>query len=227
MFIKKLVCRQLVSYLELNGLMPGLQSAYRRGHSTETVILKIISDLLMAVDRGQVTILGLLDLSSAFDTVDHIILIDRLRRSFGTHVIALSWIESFISNRTQTVGFSGSFSSTSPVTCGVPQGSVLDPVLFLLYVLAIARRHGIGVHSYADDTQLYLHDPADLCVARASAVVSCIGELDRWMCSNRLKLNTDKMTSFFSGRVKKFRRQTFTVSNSVESTFIYQLPSRA
>ena len=98
--IEKLICRQLVSYMELNGLMPGLQSTYRRGHSTETAVLKIISFLLMTVDRGQVTILGFLDLSAAFDTVDHIILINRLCHSFGIQSVALSWIESFISNRT-------------------------------------------------------------------------------------------------------------------------------
>ena len=97
---RKLVCRQLVSYVKLSGPMPGLQCTYRRGHSTETAVLKIISFLLMAVDRGQVTILGLLDLSAAFDTVDHIILINRQRHSFGIRGAALSWIKSFISNRT-------------------------------------------------------------------------------------------------------------------------------
>ena len=65
-------------------------------------------------------------------------------------------------------------------------------LLYTAYVLAIAHRHGVGAHPYADDSQLYRHAPADLCVASASAVVSCISELDRWMCSNRLKLNTDK-----------------------------------
>ena len=79
--------------------MPGLQFTYRQGHLTETAILKIIS-LLMAVDRGQVIILGLLDLSVAFDTVAHIIFINRLRHSFGIQGVALSWIESFIFNRT-------------------------------------------------------------------------------------------------------------------------------
>ena len=74
--------------MELNGLMPALQSTYRRGQATETPVLKIIS-LLMAVDREQVTILGLLGLSAAFDTVDHIILINRLRHSFGIQGISL------------------------------------------------------------------------------------------------------------------------------------------
>ena len=89
-----------------------------------------------------------------------------------------------------------SFLAKSKQQSAIFQGSVLRPVLFLLYtadVLAIPHRHGIGAHSYADDTQPYHHDPADLCIASASAMVSCIGELDKWMCSSRLKLNADKM----------------------------------
>ena len=108
----------------------------------------------------------------------------------------------------------------------------ITTVLLQLYtadVLATARRHGIGAHSHADDTQLYHHAPADLCVASASAVVSCRGELDKWMCSNRMKLNADKKRRIlsFSGRVSTSRRQTFTLSNSVASTSNYQLPSHA
>ena len=87
--------------------------------------------------------------------------------------------------------------------------SVLGPVLVLLYtadVLAIARRHGVGAHSYADDSQLYRHAPADLCVASASAVVSCIGELYGWMCSNQLKLNTDKTDFILLGTRRQIEK---------------------
>ena len=112
----------------------------------------------------------------------------------------------------QTVSFSGCFSSTSPVTCGVPQRSVLSPVLLLLYmadVLTIARCHGIGAYSYADNTQLYRHAPTDLCVTSASAVASCIGELNRWMCSNRLKLNATRPTSSFLGMCQQIEKANF------------------
>jgi len=94
--VERLVCRQLVAY-------PELQSAYRRGHSTETAVLKMVTDFLLAADRGEVTLLSLLDLSAAFDTVYHDILISRLYHSFGLRDNALSWIKSFITGRTQRV----------------------------------------------------------------------------------------------------------------------------
>jgi hypothetical protein len=193
--VERLVCRQLVAFLDQHGLLPSLQSAYRRGHSTETAVLKIVADFLAAADRGDVTLLSLLDLSAAFDTVDHEILLDRLRNSFGLRGTVLSWIASFIHERKQTVCSAGQHSASSIVTCGVPQGSVLGPILFLMYtadVLEIARRHGVGAHSYADDTQLYLHTKAEDCAATLARLMSCIAELSNWMSSNRLKLNTDK-----------------------------------
>jgi len=200
--VERLVCRQLMSFLEKHGLLPRFQSAYRRGHSTETAVLKIISDILLAADRTEVTLLGLLDLSAAFDTVDHEILIARLSAAFGIRSTVLSWIKTFLLGRKQTVLFAGQRSNCSPVPCGVPQGSVLGPILFLLYtadVTEIARRHGIGVHSYADDTQLYIHSPAASIARQSVNLTSCIDEISNWMASNRLKLNTDKTQFMCAG----------------------------
>jgi len=200
--VERLVCRQLVSFLEKHGLLPSLQSAYRRGHSTETAVLKIICDILLATDHAEVTLLGLLDLSAAFDTVDHEILLARLSTSFGIRSSALSWIKSFLLSRTQTVLFAGQRSKCSPVSCGVPQGSVLGPILFLLYtvdVIEIARHHGLGVHSYADDTQLYLHTPATSLAEQSVKITTCISEINVWMASNRLKLNTNKTQFMCAG----------------------------
>ena len=99
-------------------------------------------------------------MSTAFDTVDYTILLDRLQFAFGVHGSIFDWIESFITNRSQTVSFTGGESAVSHVLCGVPQGSVLGPIPFLLYcadVTNIDERHGVTAHSYADDTQLYVH----------------------------------------------------------------------
>ena len=180
--VERLVCRQLVDFLEKEHLLPVHQSAYRKNHSTETAVLRIISDALLSSDRGDVTLLSLLDLSAAFDTVDHDILIDRLQTSFGVRGTVLSWIDSFIRKRTQTVNFNGQESNRSPVNCGVPQGSVLGPVLFLLYtaeVSLITKRHGLGSHSYADDTQLYCHSRAEAHLASVARVTVCIDEINQ------------------------------------------------
>ena len=164
-------------------------------------MFKLVSDILLAADGAEVTLLGLLDLSAAFDTVDHTILIDRLRVSFGLGGSVLSWITSFICDRTQTVVFNQERSRTVLVTSGVPKGSVLGPLLFLLYtadVLTITQRHGLKAHSYADDIQIHCSGKAVsafccLCAAIViSRVVACINDIGEWMTGNRLKLNTDK-----------------------------------
>ena len=206
---RETVCRQLVAYLEEHSLIPSHQSAYRRAHSTETAVLKVISDAVMAADRGEVTLVELLDLSAAFDTVDHDILLDRRRVAFGIHGTAISWIETFVRGRTQIVSFAGDHSSSSPVTCGVSQGGVLGPMVCLLYtavVIIIAGRYDIGVHSYADDIQLYSHSEAKMCVASISRLVSCIENINRWMSSNRLKLNSGKTDFILLGTCQQLSK---------------------
>jgi len=129
---------------------------------------------------------ALLDLSAAFDTVDHHILLDRLQLAFAIRGSVMDWIQSFITNGWQTVSFAGDVSTESVVTCGVPRGSVLGPILFLLYttyVTNIALRCGLNVHSYADDTHLYVHCDAVNCAAEAARIAACIEELDGWALS--------------------------------------------
>ena len=131
--VERLVSERLVGFLQENNLMPVEQSAYRKHHSTETALLRVISDLLSSMDKQEVTLLGLLDLSAAFDCVDHDILLTRLERTFGITGSALNWIRSFLLDRTQQVTFRGQLSAVMKLIYGVPQGSVLGPLLFLLY----------------------------------------------------------------------------------------------
>ena len=120
-------------YLNENELLPSVQSAYRQFFSTETAVLKVVSDVLTAMDRGQIALLGMFDLSAAFDTVDHAILLKRLDVSFGIRGNALNWFASYLSGRSQQVSVHGILASSFYLDFGVPQGSVLGPVLFLLY----------------------------------------------------------------------------------------------
>ena len=195
---EKVVESQFISHLRENKLEETFQSAYKMGHSTESALLRVHNDVLCALDEGRCVMLVLLDLSAAFDTVDHGILLSRLSHSFGVQGSAYTWFESYLSSRSQFVQFRDTSSSDRQLTCGLPQGSVLGPILYLVYsspLGAILRRHGVGFHMYADDTQLYLDMKTtkveDIVSARTRVEV-CLRELNQWMPLNNLRLNNDK-----------------------------------
>ena len=110
------------------------QSAYRSGHSTETALLSIKNDLMLAIGDNKGVFLVLLDLSAAFDTVDHQILLRILSESIGLTGNALSWFRSYLNNRSCSVFIQGEFSHTKSLVYGVPQGSVLGPLAFTIYI---------------------------------------------------------------------------------------------
>src|SRR5208282_5569407 len=169
--------RQLISHLTAFELLPHLQSAYRVHHSTEKAVLKVLGDILSAIDGGDLAALTLLDLSAAFDTVDHTILLRRLKVSYGMRGSVLSWFASYLNGRTQFVRCGTKRSTPGYVLCGVLQGSVLGPILFLLY---------------ADDTQIYgFCRPGDTAWLQ-SRVSLCVCEVALWMRTNRLQLNDGK-----------------------------------
>ena len=114
-------------------MIPKFQSGFRAFHSTETTLACLLSDIHMAMDRGEVTLLALLDVSAAFDSVDHEILVNRLRISFGIIGRALDWLNLFIHGRTQSVVIGDRRSHWKCVRRGVSQGSVLGPLLYVLF----------------------------------------------------------------------------------------------
>ncbi len=140
--------------------------------------------------------LVLLDLSAAFDTIDHDILIDRLQNYMGIQGQALRfrWFRSYLSDCYHFVYLNGESSQLSPVKYGVPQGSVLGPLLFSIYMLPlgnIIRTYGISFHCYADDTQLYISTRPDE-TSKLSKLTECVKNVKDWMTNNFLLLNSDK-----------------------------------
>jgi len=196
--LEKVVDARLEQHLSNNNLHEEHQSAYRKFHSTETALLKVQSDILQSLDQNKVTILVLLDLSAAFDTIDHSTLLHRLEHDFGISGKPLTWMTSYLSDRYQTVCIDGELSKPVLMKYSVPQGSVLGPKNYVMYtkpVGAICRNHGLSHHFYADDSQLYLsfepvdNTSKDVVVQRVEA---CLNDIVSWMHLNMLKLNADK-----------------------------------
>ena len=132
--VEKAVVDQLLRHCDDNALLPDYQSAYRRFSSTESALLKVQSDILLNMDKQEVTLLVLLDLSAAFNTVNHSLLLNILENDFGVTDSALKWFQSYLSGRKQRILIDNSLSDVFNLACGVPQGTCMGPILFLLSV---------------------------------------------------------------------------------------------
>ena len=194
------------------------QSAYRKKHSTETALTLTLDNIFHASDRSKSTILVALDLSAAFDLVDHELLISRLKTSFGIDGLVLQWILSYLSDRSQFVSLGSSTSPPTRCSIGVPQGSVLGPLFFTLYISPLAKilsNHGISHQQFADDTQLFIAISPNTAASKISQVELCLTDLHTWFCCNGLALNADKSDCIILGTVQ--RAKTFAPITSINA----------
>ena len=187
------------------------QSAYIKSHSTETVLLSLHDHLIKRISQQELTGICLLDLSAAFDTIDHSTLLHRLKTWFGFDGTTLSWLSSYLSSRSFAVSAHGSLSPTFSSSHGVPQGSVLGPLLFILYTTplsALISSTPVEHHLYADDTQLYLSFKPHLFTDAASSLQSTFSSISSWMAANLLALNSSKTDFLIIGSPQQLAKLT-------------------
>ena len=192
--MERVVSRQLIFYLENNYLMEPYQSAYRKHYSTETALNIITDTLYKSLDSSHCAQLLLLDLSSAFDTLNHNILIERFKE-LGIEGSSLSWLTSFLNDRTSSVKVNDYISPPIDILCGVPQGSVLGPLLFSIYLRPlsniISKFPNITYHIYADDIQLIIKIPVNSLNSNLE-LLECASDIINWLLRNDLLVNTSK-----------------------------------
>ena len=190
--VERAVAKQLLEHIHVHNLDNPYQSAYKAGHSTETALLYIKNKVHLSLSRGETTALVLLDLSAAFDTIDHSTLLSCLRNWFGVDGSVLNWFTSYLT----AIKIGSTLSDVCKLLFGVPQGSVLGPLLFSLYTtplsLIISKHKGIKFHFYANDSQVYIHLSHKNASAAFEKLNRCLEDVKEWMSTSKLKLNPNK-----------------------------------
>ena len=182
---------RLTSFIiERHEILFSLQFGFRRKHSTCHSLISLTNNIASDIDRGHLAAGVFIDLSKAFDTLDHQILFSKLEH-YGVRGVALQWIRSYLSNRKQFVQIKDTRSEFYEIKCGVPQGSILGPLLFILYVNDLQRALKQATSSlFADDTSIY-YSHSDIKQLEAT-LNSELQSLDIWMKSNKLSVNISK-----------------------------------
>ena len=195
--VEKCSLQQFTEHMNKYSLLPAYQSAYRQYHSTETALIKLVNDVLFAMDRKMGTLAVAVDLSAAFDTVNHDVMLSVLQHSFGVSEKPLQWFESYLRPRDMIVRCDGQDSEPRPLHFSVPQGSCMGPVLFTCYssTLATAVQGGQEILGYADDHSFYDTFNIRDCTEEQRCVQNMqdtLKSVKQWMSYNRLKMNDAK-----------------------------------
>lgn len=197
--LEKIVCNQMKAYLITNNILDNFQSAYRAQHSTTTALVDITNNIYKAMDNSEITLLVLLDYSKAFDCANHKLILAKLK-SFGFDSNSLKWIKSYLTNRSQQVVTEKGMSNWIELENGVPQGSILGPLLFTILISDISSSiKNCKYHLYADDTQIYISGK----VAEIKNLIKLVNEdlnrISQYSVNNCLKLNEGKTVFIIIG----------------------------
>lgn len=224
--LEKAALAQFMNHCDTHNLLPDFQSAYRKNYSCETALIKIMNDLLWAMEDQKVTALMAIDLSAAFDTVDHSVLLDVLRVKFGVNDGALQWFNTYLRPRNCKVNVGKSYSATQDLSFSVPQGSCAGPVLYLVYASTIKEviPENIDIHGYADDHALKLSFNASDREEEHRSITnleSVAMDIKSWMDRNRLKMNSSK-TEFIMIGSKQQLSKCVTAELNVNGDMVQQ-----
>jgi len=217
--LEKVVDYQINQHTTTHNLDEKYQSAYRVGRSTETAVLKVQNDILLELDKGNAVLIALLDLSAAFDTVDHEILLNRLKSTFGMNGKVLSWFKSYFNGRTQSVNIKGTNSPPHTLTFSVPKGSIMGAPLYCKHtrpVGDIVQLFEILFHVYADDTQFYKGFSPSNIESQMDAINKlqvCTSQITSWMTANKLKINEAKTEFMIIALRAQKQKMTFNELN--------------
>ena len=220
--VERLVQRQLYHYLSSNHLLSPNQHGFRPHHSTETALVTVTDRILTAADGGEIALLCLIDLSKCFDTIDHAILLNKLR----LYGIDTEWFEAYLSGHTQSVSLRDAMGTVRvspplPNGMGVFQGSALGPLLFSVFANDLSLYAGDAqVLQYADDTQVLVTGKKSDLHTLISSLESSLASLDAWFCANALKVNANKTELIVLGNRQNMRNLSDIVVTFRETSLV-------
>ena len=214
--LEKIVCNRLLQFLDKYNILYSHQYGFRKKHSTIHPIIHLLNYIAESNDKvtKDLTLGIFLDLSKAFDTIPHYTLIKKLEH-YGIRGLSNSWFKSYLSDRTQFMEIKSNKSTELVIDCGVPQGSILGPILFILYINDLHKATKLNILSFADDTTVYTSG-RDINEVISSTNIE-LDKLYKWFCANKLQLNTNQSLLIFCPRQSRLPNvlNNLSISNQI------------